>query len=90
MNYQNLYFFLIIIGLGIIFWSVFKIRILLIENTRLRMKLSCSKSDNEVLRWELKYSKPEILQDELQKLKYKNTMLQKRITTLHRVSSNKS
>ncbi len=57
MNYQHLYLFLMIIGLALIFCGAFKIRKLLIENTILRMKLSCLKSDNEILSWELKHTK---------------------------------
>jgi len=53
MNYQHLYLFLMIIGLALIFCGAFKIRKLLIENSTLKMKLACSRSDNKVLKLEL-------------------------------------
>ena len=57
MNYQNLYLLAFLICIAIIAWSIKKIRKLTIENTRLKIELSCLSNDIEVLRYELQVPK---------------------------------
>lgn len=54
MLYQTLYTLTIVVFALVIAWCFFKIRKLMIENVKLKMKLSCRNNDIEILRFDLK------------------------------------